>query len=93
MSEQGTQRRAHIPSRTCAGCGQRDARSEMRRFALGAPGRLEWKERGGRGSYLHATRECEAKFLANKKSVRGLRARIAVEVREQLLATAEIRGI
>lgn len=80
----------HEPVRTCAGCGARAPRSQMRRFALASDAGLEWRRAGGRGSYLHESGECAQKFVARKKLVPGLRARVARGAREALVATAEL---
>ena len=78
------------PVRTCAGCGGRAPKDHMRRFGLVGNGSLEWRRAGGRGSYLHPSGDCATKFVARKKLVPGLRARIARDAREALVATAEI---
>ena len=74
--------------RTCAGCGRRDARSSLARFGLASDGALLWRERGGRGAYLHRDAACARKFLGNKKPIRGIRAGAGRETREALLVLA-----
>lgn len=86
-SPQITRRRA-IVVRTCAGCGRRDARSSLERFGLASDGALLWRDRGGRGAYLHRDAACARKFLGNKKAIRGIRSGAGRETREALLAAA-----
>lgn len=86
----------HVPTRTCAGCGQRSSKAEMRRFGLVLDAsaaderRLEWRSQGGRGSYLHRSAECARTFVAKKKPVLGLRARVARSAREALVDEAAL---
>ncbi len=83
----GAQRRS-VPVRTCAGCGRRDMRRSLARFGLAGDGSLLWRERGGRGAYLHREVACARRFLANKKAIRGIRVGASRETREALLAAA-----
>lgn len=82
----------HVPVRTCAGCGTRAPGPELRRFALASNGGVEWRPTGGRGSYLHPSADCAGKFVARKKLVPGLRARVAREARVALVAAAGLGG-
>ena len=67
----------HVPIRTCAGCGQRAPRAEMRRVALSEDRRsLEWRGTGGRGTYLHESADCVRRFVDAKKAIPGLRVRM-----------------
>jgi predicted RNA-binding protein YlxR (DUF448 family) len=77
----------HVPIRTCAGCGRSVPRGTLQRLALDARGGIEWRERGGRGTYLHDDDECARRFTAGKPMLRGLRARVSRQARENLLAT------
>ncbi|MBY0277164.1 DUF448 domain-containing protein [Candidatus Binatia bacterium] len=77
----------HVPVRTCAGCGQRAVRGVLRRIALDARGGIEWRDRGGRGTYLHDDEGCARAFAAGKPVLRGLRARVSRQARENLLAS------
>lgn len=78
------------PERTCAGCGARSERSLLRRIGLAPDGAgLEWRERGGRGTYLHDSEECRRRFVAGKKRLPGLRAAIGRTVREALLGQSQ----
>ena len=68
---------AHVPIRTCAGCGQRAPRAEMHRVALSEDRRsLEWRRTGGRGTYLHESADCVRRFVDAKKAIPGLRVRM-----------------
>ena len=82
----GARRPHHVPLRTCAGCGKRSAKAELSRIAL-APGeeRLEWRARGGRGTYLHDADECRRRFIAGKKRLPGLRAAVGRPARQALV--------
>jgi hypothetical protein len=82
-------RRAHVPERTCAGCGTRAPRSELSRIALGTGGdTLEWRTSGGRGTYLHDSDECRRRFVSGKKRLPGLRASVGRAAREALVDRA-----
>ena len=83
-------RSRHVAVRTCAGCGRRAPKAELRRFGLAVEGGLEWRHAGGRGSYLHYSGDCARQFALRKKIVPGLRTRIARDAREALVATTEI---
>jgi len=83
-----SERSAHVPIRSCAGCRQRDRQASLRRFTL-AGERLVWDRRGrarGRGAYLHARPECFAAFVAHKPLVRSLRASVCAAERSRLVA-------
>jgi len=90
VTAQSHPRERHVPIRTCAGCGRRAPREQLRRFGLAKDGGLEWRRTGGRGSYLHRSADCVGRFVQRKKVVPGLRARIARGAREALVASAEI---
>lgn len=79
---------SHVPQRTCAGCGVASPRGTLRRLAL-APGgaAVEWRERGGRGTYLHDAQECRRRFVVGKRRLPGLRAGVSREARESLVGT------
>ncbi len=81
-------RRRKVPVRTCAGCGRRAMRPLLARFGLAGDGSLLWREKGGRGAYLHRETACARRFLGNKKAIRGIRAGATRETREALLAAA-----
>ncbi|MBM4245141.1 MAG: YlxR family protein [Deltaproteobacteria bacterium] len=83
----GSLRPVHVPVRTCAGCGQRARRDLLRRIALDPRGGVEWRAVGGRGTYLHQNEGCARAFAGGKPVVRGLRARVSREARENLLAS------
>ncbi len=75
-----------VSLRTCAGCGERAPRDLLRRIALAADGRsLEWRLRGGRGTYLHESAECRRRFVEGRKALLGLRARVDRAERERLV--------
>jgi len=78
--------RPHVPERTCAGCGVRAPQAELRRLAVAAGGQaLEWRARGGRGTYLHDSPDCRRRFLSGKRRLPGLRASIGREARQALI--------
>jgi len=77
---------ARVPVRTCAGCGVAVSRDALRRIALvSATGGVEWRERGGRGTYLHDAEECRRRFVVGKRRLPGLRAAVSREAREALV--------
>jgi len=78
------------PERQCAGCGGRSAQATLLRIGL-APGGdgLEWRAKGGRGTYVHDSDECRRRFVAGKKRLPGLRAQIGRAAREALFDRAE----
>jgi len=83
-----SERRHHLPVRSCAGCGERDEQRRLERFMLEA-GRLAWdreRRRGGRGGYLHPRRECFAGFVSRKPFLRSLRASVPNAERARLVA-------
>ncbi len=59
----------------------------MRRVGLDARGGVEWRDQGGRGTYLHQDEGCMRSFTAGKPVLRGLRARVSRQARENLLAS------
>ena len=78
------------PIRTCAGCGLRAAKREMRRVALAADRhRLEWRRSGGRGTYLHERAECHGRFVDAKKAIPGLRVRMERTERLRLVESGQ----
>lgn len=82
----GGRRPAHVPHRTCAGCGERSPRSLLRRLVLAGEGRLDWRPAGGRGTYLHDDDACRRRFVAGKRRLAGLRAAVGRSARELLVA-------
>jgi predicted RNA-binding protein YlxR (DUF448 family) len=82
----GVTRLRHVALRTCAGCGTRSPRAELARIGLAAGAeRLEWRARGGRGTYLHDADECRRRFVAGKKRLPGLRAAVGRPARQALV--------
>jgi hypothetical protein len=59
----------------------------MRRVGLDGRGGIEWRDRGGRGTYLHQDEGCMRSFTAGKPVLRGLRTRVSRQARENLLAS------
>ena len=75
-----------VPVRTCAGCGVAVPRDGLRRLALVPESAgVEWRERGGRGTYLHDAEECRRRFVVGKRRLPGLRATVSREAREALV--------
>jgi len=86
-------RRGHVPMRTCLGCGAIDAQSALLRVVRTAEGTLglDPKRRaGGRGGYLHPRAECWAGFARRKGPVRAFRAAVDRPTRAALIA--ELQG-
>ena len=88
-------KRGHIPIRTCAGCGVRSPRAEMRRLGFGPNGEgLEWRARMGRGTYLHVDDpQCLRRFAEGRKTLLGLRKRVDREARRRLVEELPIAGL
>jgi len=79
-------RPARTPVRTCAGCGVAAPRNTLRRLALAAQGAaVEWRDSGGRGTYLHDADDCRRRFVVGKRRLPGLRAAVSREAREVLV--------
>jgi predicted RNA-binding protein YlxR (DUF448 family) len=79
-------RAAHVAERTCAGCGLKAARPTLLRIGLATPGdALEWRARGGRGTYLHDSEQCRRRFVQGKKRLPGLRAAVGRAARQALV--------
>lgn len=77
---------ARAPVRTCLGCGQRDAKTAMRRVAIMENG-LEPEEVRGRGGYLHNREDCWRAFLKRKSLYRAFRRDLPRGDREDLVET------
>lgn len=81
-------RPVHVPQRTCAGCGERAPRCELRRIALAGEGTLDWRASGGRGTYLHDAEGCRRRFVVGKRRITGLRAAVGRPAREALVGVS-----
>jgi len=83
---------AHIPVRSCVGCGGRDSQSRMVRLARDAGAlRIDVKRSlGGRGAYLHRADECLSRFAKRRGMVRSLRSAVDAPIRAEVVA--ELRG-
>jgi uncharacterized protein len=79
---------AHVPIRTCVGCGGREAQTALVRFVATRPGLAldASRQRPGRGAYLHRRAECWTAFVRRRGPVRSLRATPSPVEREGLVA-------
>lgn len=86
------------PTRTCVGCGARDAQGAMLRLRRDAGGIVVAPARGGTGrsAYVHAGASCVRGIARSKGVGRSLRMTVTKEARLELmrildgeLATAE----
>ena len=74
-----------MPLRTCLGCGQRAAQSELIRVTLSHEGQLRVERQGGgRGGYLHRTAACWQTFIRRKHEYRAFHLQLSKEVKEKL---------
>ncbi len=85
------------PTRTCVGCGKRDAQSALVRFRATIDGGLSERERVGRSAYVHAQVACARAITRSKHLTRALRRNIAAEIRDDyttvLLERLRTQGI
>jgi hypothetical protein len=82
-------RRAHVPLRTCLGCGQVDRQPTLLRLVRDASGSLDVdrsRRAGGRGGYLHPAPQCWEQFARRKGTVRSFRAAVERAARQALVA-------
>jgi len=75
------------PTRTCVGCGTRDAQSVMIRLRRGAAGAVvaDAGLRNGRSAYVHAQGECIRGLVRSKGLGKSLRTTVAKEARMELM--------
>jgi hypothetical protein len=57
----------------------------MRRLVLEGDASLVWREKGGRGAYLHPRPGCRDHFVSGKRRIPGLRALVGREARLRLV--------
>jgi predicted RNA-binding protein YlxR (DUF448 family) len=85
------------PTRTCVGCGERDAQSALVRFRATTDGGLSEESRVGRSAYVHARVTCARSLRRSKHLTRALRRNIAAETRDgyttALLARLDAQAI
>ena len=82
------QRSKHIPVRSCAACGQRLPKRELRRVVRTLSGTVEVDPTGkkaGRGTYLCPKEECWAQGLKKTRLDYVLRSPLLQQDREALL--------
>ena len=82
-------REPHVPIRTCMGCGVSAPQIGLLRVVRSADGTLQLdmtRRAGGRGGYLHRSRECWDRFAGRKGMLRSLRATIDRPARAALIA-------
>ena len=81
------------PTRTCVGCGTRDAQSAMVRFRRGCDGLVVAAPRGGSGrsAYVHPGSACIAGLARSKGMGRSLRITVAKETRLDLMRILDER--
>jgi hypothetical protein len=79
---------AHIPERTCLGCGRKAAKSELLRIARNREGVviIDTRQRlPGRGAYVCRSLDC-AELLKRKKGLhRGFRHPVPGEIYDSIL--------
>lgn len=80
------------PVRLCVGCGTRDAKERMLRFAIGEEGRIVFGPGHGRGGYLHPRRQCIQSFAARSGFVRSIGVVLSQAVRRAGVALIEQTG-
>lgn len=75
------------PTRTCVGCGARDAQSAMLRVRRGDDGLVVAPPRGGcgRSAYVHGRQDCVRAILRSKGVGRSLRLTATKELRLELM--------
>jgi uncharacterized protein len=69
---------AHVPTRTCAGCGRKAPQRELIRFAARG-GRLVPGRAAGRGVYTCRRLSCFERAFARRAFARTLRQTVEVE--------------
>ena len=76
-----------LPTRTCVGCGQRDAQPAMLRLHRDDAGAIAEARRGaaGRSAYVHVRPDCVGGLLRSKGLGRSLRLAITKETRSALV--------
>ena len=81
------------PTRTCVGCGRRDAQRAMLRLRRdgGAAVVADACCRTGRSAYVHARPECVRGLMRSKGLGRSLRTTVAREARLELVKALEGR--
>jgi predicted RNA-binding protein YlxR (DUF448 family) len=82
---------AHVPIRTCAGCGRKTAQAELQRFHA-RDGILVPGAGPGRGVYTCGGAACFARALERRAFARALRAPVRVEPDLLRLYTGELNG-
>ncbi|MEW6296231.1 MAG: DUF448 domain-containing protein [Thermodesulfobacteriota bacterium] len=80
------------PVRFCVGCGTRDAKDQMFRFAIGEGGRIVFGAGNGRGGYLHPRRQCVQSFSARSGFVRSVGVALSKAMRQACVAFIEQNG-
>lgn len=79
----------HVPIRTCMGCGAAAPQAGLLRVVRTADGALQLdaaRRAGGRGGYLHRSRDCWDRFATRKGPLRSLRATVDRPIRAALVA-------
>ena len=85
----------HVPIRTCMGCGTAAPQGGLLRVVRTADGGLALdatRRAGGRGGYLHRSRECWDRFAKRKGPLRSLRAAVDRPARAALVAVLADAG-
>lgn len=79
------------PTRTCVGCGTRDAQAAMLRLRRSADGIVVAASRGGSGrsAYLHPGAACVRGIARSKGVGRSLRMTVTKETRLELMRILE----
>ncbi|MEO9174379.1 MAG: DUF448 domain-containing protein, partial [Gaiellales bacterium] len=69
---------AHVPERTCVGCGRRAPASELARLSASADGELHVGAGAGRGAWIHRRESCVVRARGGRALTRTLRRRVPV---------------
>ena len=70
---------AHVPTRTCAGCGARAPKSELIRFVAREGELVPGARDEGRGVYTHRRLSCFERAASRRAFARTLRRTVRVD--------------
>ena len=90
MQKQQSERKKHVPQRTCIGCRQVAGKRGLIRLVR-TPQGIEVDptgKRAGRGAYIHASRTCWDGVLQGNRISQALRSGLTAENRAALVAFA-----
>ncbi len=84
-----SERRRHIPVRTCVGCRQRDSQASLLRLRVADDGgslRVVGIHREGRSAYVHEQRSCLVQLTGSRTLGRSLRSHVSKTTRTEFVA-------